>query len=156
MIKRCTIDVVEEINEIMTHPDIYPDSIDDGSPRAIDFDVSPSLECEAIYYLAWIEDGVWAGLALLKPWNTITYEVHICILPEFRGPLGVQFGKDGIDWMFRNSKCRKIVAVLPGTNKRALSFALSVGMKKEGFIKRSFLKNGKMLDQVLLGIEKGG
>lgn len=155
MIKRCTVDAVDKINDIMTHPDIYPDCTDDGSPRAMDFDISVSLECESIYHLAWIEDGVWKGLALLKPWNTITYETHVCVLPEFRGASAVQFGKDVIAWMFRNSKCRKIVAVLPETNKRALSFALSVGMKEEGFIKKSFLKSGKVLNQLLLGIEKG-
>ncbi len=154
MIKRCRVADVAEVNRIMTHPDVYPKISDDGSPEVGRFDATPLLECDAIYFLGWTVAGAWAGMWLLKPWNTITYEVHTSVLPDFRGAEAIRVAGDVGRWMFHNTPCRKVVTLIPEGNRPALAFALSAGMKKEGLVKRSFLKGGKVVDQQLLGIEK--
>jgi len=154
MIKRCRVTDANEVNRIMTHPDVYPKISDDGCPEAGDYDVTPLLECDAIYCLGWMIDGIWAGMWLFEPRNTITYEGHICILPGFRGAAAVRATEDAFRWMFRNTACRKVVALIPEGNKPAIAFAMLAGMRKEGLVKRSFLKGGKVVDQQLLGIEK--
>ena len=154
LIKRCRRADVDEVNRILTHPGVYPKISDDGSPGVDDFDAGPLLESDAFYFLGWVVSGEWAGIWLLKPWNTITYEVHTCILPEHRGKDAIRAAGAAGEWMFHNTACRKVVTLIPEWNRPALAFALSVGMKKEGLLTRSFWKDGEVSDQQLLGIEK--
>lgn len=157
MIKRCTIEDIEDVNRIMRHPEIYPQSIDDGCPpNAIDFDAGPILASEAMYFLAWRINGIWGGLWMFKPWNSITYEIHTCVLPTFRGRPAIREGKAAGAWMFENTPCQKVVTLVPENNRPALAYALATGLEKEGLVRQSFLKDGQLLDQTLLGIEKGG
>ena len=93
---------------------------------------------------------------MLKPWNTVTYEIHTCILPPYRGRAAIHAGKDAGAWMFENTQCRKIVTLVPEDNRPALFHALNSGMRKEGLIKDSFLQDGDLSDLILLGLEKGG
>jgi len=154
MIKRCLVTDAEEVNRIITHPDVYPKVSDDGSSDVGSFDITPVLEVDAVYCLGWMVAGAWAGMWMLKPWNMITYEAHICVLPEFRGGEAIRATGDMFRWMFRNTACRKVVAWIPKVNRQAIVFAISAGMKEEGLIKHSFLKDGNVVDQQLLGIEK--
>lgn len=157
MIKRCTIKDVEQVNRVMRHPSVYPDSIDDGcSPDANTFDAGPLLESAGMYFLGWCVDAAWAGLWMLKPWNSTTYEIHTCILPPYRGQAAIHAAKDAGRWMFENTECRKIVTLVPEDNRPAMAYALAGGMEKEGVIKNSILKDGDLLDQTILGIGKGG
>ena len=158
MIKRCTIEDVEAVNRIMRHPDIYPYSTDDGcSKDANTFDVRSTLQNPAVYFLGWRIDEAWAGLWTLHAWNVATYEIHPCILPPFRAGLAATHAtEEAVNWMYDNTQCRKVVAVIPEINKAAILFALAGGMKQEGVIKDSFLKDGKLCNQILVGTEKGG
>lgn len=53
------------------------------------------------------------------------------------------------------SNYQKAISYTPSTNKKALLYALRLGFKKEGVLTQSFLKNGELLDQTLVGLTKG-
>ena len=158
MIKRCTIEDVEAVNRILRHPEIYPYSIDDGcSEDANTFDAGPALESENLYFLGWRVGDAWAGLCMLQAWSVATYEIHVSILPPFRkGSAVIHAATKAIDWMYDNTACCKVVAAVPVINKAAIFFAMSMGMVEEGLMKKSFMKDGVLVDQMILGIVKGG
>jgi len=131
------------IMDIMTHPDIYPYISDDGSPSQEDF--SP-IQSDDIYYLI-----CEAGLFMYHPHNCITVEVHSCVLPEYRGK-SVAYAKASVEWMFENTKYRKVITQVPSYNKRALVYAQKAGLEIEGTNRMSFMKNGKIYDQTILGV----
>jgi RimJ/RimL family protein N-acetyltransferase len=59
-----------------------------------------------------------------------------------------------IKWVFENTTCRKLISWAPEGNQRAYDFAIKAGLVDEGVCKKSFIKNGVLLDQHLMGIGK--
>lgn len=139
------------IRSIITHPKIYPFASDDSSPKADEF--QPSVQ-DSIYYLTPVEDRI-MGCFMMVPANAITFEVHTCILPEYWGTKAAEAAKLCAAWMFHNTPCRKIITHVPAYNRLAYRFAKQAGMTEEGLIKDSFLKDGRVYDQHLLGLAKG-
>ena len=156
MIRRCTESDALAVNTLLTHPEMYDNETDDGSLPREEFDATAMLQCDAAYTIGWFEDCKLAAVATLRPWNTVTYEIHTCVSPEHRGQQAVSVGKETLQWMFNSTDCKKIVAIIPTFNKQAIVFVLMLGMEKEGMVRKSFLKNGTLWDQCILGIEKGG
>ena len=105
-----------------------------------------TFECLGIY-----QDEEIKGLFMLVPQNAVTAEIHTCLL--LRGKEAFQAGLLLLDYLF--SKYQKAISYTPSTNKKALFYALRLGFKKEGVLTQSFLKNGELLDQTLVGLTKG-
>jgi len=133
----------KRIREIATHPEIYPYVSDDGSPPPEEYE---PVQSDEFYYLMF--EG---GFFLFHPLNYITVEVHTCILPEWRGR-SIKYARRAIAWMFRNTQYRKIVTHVPEYNRKALAYAQKAGMRIEGVNRKSFMKNGVIYDQYLLGV----
>ena len=140
------------INSIITHPAVYPFVSDDGSPPAEEFDCSPLLGSPMGYFLLAMNDEQAAGVFMYHAHNAITYEVHTNVLPEFRGAGAVKLAKLSLKWMFENTRCRKVVTHVPITNRPAYRLARAVGMCGEGTNRRSFMKDGAIINQHVLGI----
>lgn len=136
--------------KIMTHPQVYGPISDDNSPPVEDFDVGPIIEAPGIYVLRANEHTVF----ILHPWNTICYEVHTLVHPDGWGGRSVKACRAGMEWMFINTLCQKIVTHVPQFNRAAMALARRAGMKPEGLNAKSFLKRGILHDQVILGITK--
>ena len=154
MIIRATITDLDFIKIIMDHPKINPYLYDDLAKNTR-FDLSILLKIETIYFLIGINEinekiGIFVG----HPWNSICYEAHTLILPEFRGEETVKIAKEAIRWMFDNTLCKKIVTHVPTFNQKAYALAIKVGGKLEGINKKSFLKFNKLYDQYLFGFIK--
>ena len=150
VIRRCGIHDAEFVRNIMTDPSIYPYNSDDNSVSPEDFDPSSFLKLEAVYFLSPGEDA----LFMVTPVNSVTYEVHSCVLPPARGKKAVVYAKYLIAWMFEHTTCRKLVTHVPSCNAPALALAVRAGMEREGVNRKSFLKNGILMDQTVLGICK--
>ena len=140
---------MEFIREVMTHPRVWPHISDDNSPWPDAFEpiVHPGL-----YYLAPECDGERVGVFLYHSHSAVLWEVHTCILPKFWGEPATQAARDGLRWMLDNTKCRKVITHVPKPNVPARRFAMRVGMWSEGINRKSFLKDGVLHDQFILGI----
>ena len=107
-----------------------------------------------------VHDGViWlkaedCGVFMLHAHNLVTYEVHTCL--PFAGSRALDAAIAGRKWMFENTPCQRLITNVPEFNKVALRFAKKAGMKVIGINEKSFMKNGKLYDQTLLGISKEG
>jgi RimJ/RimL family protein N-acetyltransferase len=136
------------VREILSHPSIWPHVHDDGATEPNPLDV-PGL----FWLLVEDEEGV-AGVFLLHAHNLACYEVHTCLLPRTWGEQARQATHLCRAWMFENTPCQKLITNVPADNLLALRFAKRCGMTPEGVNRKSYLKNGELLDQHVLGLTK--
>jgi RimJ/RimL family protein N-acetyltransferase len=94
------------------------------------------------------------GLLTFLPQNTVCWECHIVLLPR-RKTHGHVILRGALDWMFEHTTAQRIVGAVPGYNRLAVQVAKRAGMTQYGTNPRSFMKHGKLEDQVLFGLSKG-
>ena len=138
---------METVRPILAHPTVWPHIHDDGAtePQPLDLD--------GFVWLL-VDDGEPAGVFLLHPHNTACWEVHTCLLPRLYGPQARQATQLCRAWMFTHTACQKLITNVSADNLLALRFAKRCGMTPEGVNRESFLKNGELLDQHVLGLTK--
>ena len=144
----------ELVREVFTHPKLWPHLSDDGSPAPEDY-YPP--EHEAIWYVTVrdiSEDGgqELLGLWMLHPENTITWQIHTALLPRAWGARATQAALELPAWIWEHTPCRRIVTNVPENNRLALAFAFGAQMQLYGINERSWLKGGKLWDQICLGL----
>jgi RimJ/RimL family protein N-acetyltransferase len=139
----------EFIRRTMTHPKVWPFISDDYSGAPEDF--VPPLH-GSFRYLTPEHKGERVGVFFYHPHTAVLWEVHTCVLPEYWGDPATQAARAGLLWMVENTSCRKVLTHVPRTNQKARMFALRVGLKDEGVNRASFLKDGDLVDQYLMGI----
>lgn len=135
------------VHSILSHPAIWPHIHDDGA-----------IECAPTdhdnFYWMLVSDGAPAGVFLLHAHNLVCYEVHTCLLPRIWGDGALQAARLCRAWMFENTPCQKLITNVPAYNVVALRFARRCGFTQEGVNRQSFLRNGELLDQHVLGLTK--
>lgn len=109
---------------------------------------------EKNYWLTAYHDEQELGVFLGRPISSIQYEVHIVLLPEAKG-LSAQAARHAVKWMFDNTPCERLIGCIPVYNKLAIRVAHDSGFTDFGINEKSFMKNGKLWDQVFLGISRG-
>lgn len=136
------------IKDICTRPEIWETiSEDDYDPADFHVDLN---EC----WLMVGDDVEVMGLYNLHPINGITLQIHPMILKEFRGKAAYESGKLALKWVVENTAYEKVFCYIPTIYRNVILFAMRCGMVKEGINRRSWLKNGKIHDMVLLGITR--
>lgn len=142
----------ELIRQIITHPRIYPHATDDYSPLAAEF---RAIEHESIWYvLVRDDDECVLGLFMFVPENRVCWKIHTCLLPQAWGRNARQIAHQLGEWLWTNSECLRVITDVPEYNVHALKFALDAGMEKFGLNPKSYMKNGKLMDVILLGVSK--
>jgi RimJ/RimL family protein N-acetyltransferase len=139
------------IKNIMFEPAIFDAVAEDGKdPIDVEFDV---------YADCWVEirvDEDVIGVYNLHPHNSATLEIHAHILPEFRKKYSLDSGKCILQWVL--DKCpemyQKVIAQVPVIHENVKKFCIANGFKIEGVNRMSYRKNGKLVDQTLLGITR--
>ncbi len=139
------------IRRVLTNPRIYPHITDDNCPAVEDFE--PQLNPNIWYIHAADEIGT-VGIFLLIPQNSVCYELHTCLLPEAWGVRAKHAAQYLGPWVWENTPAQRVVTNVPEYNHIARAFAGKGGMTMFGINPRSFLKDGKLHDQFMLGISK--
>ena len=141
----------EIADRIIHHPEVYPMISDDHS--------DPSHTQLGTFFLmnpaVWLVHPSEHVLLVTIPRSNTVHEVHTMIEPEGRGRQAIKDVRRAAKWYFENEgKCEKIITYVPFYNKQAYIFAKLVGMKDEGVCTKSIRKNGELVDQWVLGLEK--
>lgn len=138
------------VKRLFIHPKVWPHISDDGC----DADSFEPVDHDAVIYLKLMDGDAVGGVLMMVPQNSVTYDLHTVILPEHRGAFTRKAGQAMLAWMFSHTNARKINTKVPEPNKPALRAALDVGFEIEGVDRKSFLKDGVLHDQVMLGVCK--
>jgi RimJ/RimL family protein N-acetyltransferase len=140
------------IRAIATHPRVWPTLGDDL--------VSDPAEWKPLFH-----DGIWyvvarsdeelnpVGMFIFFPENSICWQVHICMLPEFWGG-SARAMREVFVWLWARTACLRITGSVPVWNAPAIHCGLRAGMMPYGVNQHSSLKHGKLHHQLLLGISK--
>lgn len=95
------------------------------------------------------------GLYQIERINGITAQIHANVLPEHRKPHSKATGRAALDWVYANlPDIHKIIAVIPTLYPNVRDFTLSFGFLLEGVNRQSYLKDGTIHDQWVLGITR--
>lgn len=139
------------VKRVLTHPDIYPNSSDDGSPSPDEF--KPEVHSAVIWLEVTINRkraGIWA----LVPSNSFCYEIHTALLPWCRGRLALNAAQELLRWVWENTKAVRVWTTVPVFNRPAMLFTRMSGLTEFGRNPMSFKKDGVLYDQVLLGTSR--
>jgi RimJ/RimL family protein N-acetyltransferase len=140
------------IREVMTHPDIFATVAEDGQDPG---DYKPDVQGSC--WLRVSVDDETIGLYVLHAKNCVTLEIHTGILHEYRKEYSRESIRETLRWVVDNvPEYQKIIAWVPTIYPNVKNFALRNGFRVEGVNRNSFLKNGEIHDQWLLGITKDG
>ena len=113
----------------------------------------PENQKELIYLLA-KEDEV-LGVILYHVFNhPICYQIHVNYLPQFWGSGLIKYTNEAIDWIFTNTNCLKVIALIPDSYPEVLKHAEKAGLQLEGYLRHSTMVNNQLDNQVLMSIDK--
>lgn len=126
-----------------------------------DDSVIPSSEWEpidhiSISYVGVKNDRELIGIFIVAAHSLWLWELHMAFLPEYWGPLTIQAGREFIRWIWKETACQRLFGQIVETNRLSLSLASRCGMKIFGVHPKSFMKDDKMRDQILVGISRPG
>ncbi len=140
------------IGQIFGHPKLWDSSVDDFAGAAENF---VPRQDEAIWYVGVLDEKRHIfGIFALAPQNQICWEVHTRLIPSSWGKEAREAAAALIPWVWENTPCLRLVTSCPDYNKLAIRFAERAGMTRYGVNPASWMKGGKLHDQVLLGISK--
>jgi len=147
MIVERTFDI-DKIKYIALNPELIGDLLE--SNCSID---DCGFDAEYDCYLAIKKDDELIGLYILKPISKTVLDLHPMILPKYR-KYSLKSMKSVFNWILNhcNDSVKKVVAQFPATEKNIKSFAIKCGFKEEGVNRLSFLKDKKLVDQIMVGI----
>ncbi len=140
----------EIIKRIVTEPRIWADIKDDfdGDPA----DYEPKVHPQVVYIL--VKDGeVLLGMLIFSLHSAICWEVTIMMLKAGLGR-ALEVGKAGIHWIFRRTRCVRIIGRVLKSNRLALKLNKAAGFRVYGVNPSCILREGKLEDFVLFGISK--
>jgi hypothetical protein len=148
LIKRCTLEDKDFVGMVINHPQIRPFLSDDTYVGNLDPEVC--LNNDKIVVLKYSS----YGLMLFTPFNLVSYEIHFCLLPQYHHnfPYHYQWAIDGINWMFINTECLKIL----GLTVINFEHSEKAGLIKEGKITKAFMRNGILHDLYIYGACRDG
>lgn len=141
----------ETIKAVMTHPKIWPHITDDFSSK---IELFEPIKHDAAWYVLVKEGEELLGLFFLHPENGICWKVHTCLLPTAWGYRAKQAAHEGVQWIFENTPCKRIITDVPEYNVLAYKFAKIGGMTQYGTNPKSYQKNGVLHDVFMLGVSK--
>lgn len=139
----------ELVRRVMRHPELKKRS------RIEDLELLDPENQEDVYYLLPLKGTEVLGVLILHKVNeNICYQAHANFLPRYWGTGLEEYSKEGIQWMFDNTDCEKIVAYAPDKYPEVKAHCLKAGMEVEGVLKNNTKINNELFDETVLGVSK--
>ena len=148
MINLVKAETAEEVRAILCDPELFGRIAEDGAEENIPFD---GHQC----YMMIMVDGKAVGVWILYPVNRSTLNLHCNILCQFRH-YGKEAGKLILEWFIDEGpeQYQKLNAEIPVIYPEVYHFTKGFGFVDEGVNRQSIMKNGKLEDQIRLGITR--
>lgn len=133
------------VSTVLGHPEIWNAITEDGADQFV-----PDVEGEC--WLVMADDSL-VGVYRLHALNSVMLQIHAHVLPEQRDKSD-ETAKLALDWIWNNTAYHKVIAQIPVIYPHVIGFTEKHGFVEEGRLKNSFLKDGKLVDQVIMATER--
>ena len=135
------------ISKILNDDDIFNAIAEDGCKKGeFDPDVDGEIWVSVVH-------GELMGVCNFHAINKITIQGHIHILKKHRKH-SLLAANSIYRWLLDNSGFLKLNVEIPSCHINVMKYCKAIGFSLEGLNRLSYLKGGKVLDQVLLGITR--
>lgn len=124
---------------------------DDFAPDPAEFEC---VEHPLVSFMVVEEAGRDIGVFVVNAHSTVLWEIHEAFLPEAWGMTALRATIEFREWIWRESKCMRLFGQILKSNRLAIRFAKAAGMVEFGVHPESFMKGGKMQNQILVGISR--
>lgn len=112
---------------------------------------SPPTDC---VYLGLIKNDSIIGYWVIKSENSVTLDIHCNILERYREH-SVEAGNHFFNYIFdKYPVIKKLNCKIPVTFKDVYHYAKKFGLKDEGIDRKSYIKNGEIIDRHILGLTR--
>ena len=135
------------IREVLDNPEISDRITEDGMTME-DVEIDTKREC----WLAVHADGL-VGVFCLLPMSKSSVEIHVHILKECRKEHSVSSLLEVFKFILTTSYV-KVTAIIPVIYQDVIGFAKKMGFTEEGCNRKSYRKNGQLIDQYYFGITR--
>lgn len=139
------------IKSIACDPSIYKFLHDDEGPSPEDW--TPAIH-PLIKYVLVIDDESVIGIFIINMHSSVCWELHQGFLPKVRGKQAIQAALEFREWIWKYSNCNRLIGNIIKSNKAAIWFAKRCGMTVFGINEKSFMRNGIIQDQVMVGVTR--
>lgn len=139
----------QTVREIMIEPSMWATIAEDGQDPG---EYSPDMK--GTCWLVMRDGDELIALYALDQVNGVMLEIHAQVLHQHRKEYSGATGKAVLQWIVENTDVAKIIAWVPEIYPNVRDFTVSQGFQIEGTNRKSYLKNGELHDQWLLGITR--
>lgn len=138
------------VRSIMTSPDIWEQSVEDGSNIS---NFYPSQDYLSVWLLVRLRDEI-IGVMLVHNDTLCSVNIHPALLSKHK-----RYGRDMMKAFFKwfltlPDTLTKVNCSIPDNLKMVQNFAKKVGFKHEGINRASFFKDGIAQDQIRYGLTR--
>ncbi len=143
------------IRSIFTNPKVFRAMAEDATGPVEDF---TPLVIDAIWYILAFDGDELLGCYALVPENSACWGIHLGLLPLASWVKGRTLAATlaVFDWIWRETPCMRITAKIPEFNTLTLRLAEKARMMKYGTNAHSFPKDGRLWDEILMGLSRPG
>lgn len=141
------------VESVLTEPALWEAVSEDDTGAPEDY----RIDLDGMYAIALQrgEENELIGFMLGRHYTDTVVETHIAISPKYWGnDENVELGKKACMLLLEASGADKLVAAIPFPDKQVLRFAQRLGFQREGVNKKSFRRNGELLDQYYVGLTR--
>lgn len=117
-------------------------------------DYQPAMGVAGVHWLGLLKDGEVVGVVLVQPMTATVAFGHIAYRRAQFGKReeNVAMAKAALEWIWKNTKYDKLQAIT--ASPVVVAFDQRIGFKREGVLRKSWRKNGELLDQTILGLSR--
>lgn len=139
------------INEILNDPELFETIAEDCEVKCGELE---TVESDNVYYLLPMTPDGPAGVFIVHPDSGASYKIHANILKKYRKEYSETACNDVVQWLWKNTGINKLNCDIPVIYPNVIHRAKASGFVEEGIRTHSYLKNGKVLDVMLLGLQR--
>jgi RimJ/RimL family protein N-acetyltransferase len=140
------------VRAVLTDSTQYAMAGDDSAPPACEF--RPNEDPRIIYIAVKHESGAVVGIVTLIPQNAVCFELHAALLRPLWGTRSREALRGAVEWAWRETPARRIVAAVPEYNRLAVKLAMQSGFEPFGWNRGAFLKGGQLHNVLHLGVSR--
>lgn len=152
MIELREIDDIGLIESVLTDDEMWCRISEDGQSRE-DFKV---LDKDEYLWIGVYAEGTFIGIYFFHPLNYTTLQIHAHILRDFRADYAKLAGREIVKYFANDlpKNWQKLVAEIPTIYKNVYHYTKNQGFTDEGINRKSYTKNGQIIDQYRLGMTR--